>query len=107
MKDKPQIPITFLRSVYAAVENEFQAGLVFSDSATRGRKEVAFSRQVAMYLLNKIWRYKAAAIGPAIKRDRTTAHHGIQAVKDAMDDNPTTARRINGVEKILRETLDV
>ena len=55
-------------------------------SKTRGRKEAAFARQVAMYLAHTAGGLSLTAVGRLFERDRTTVAHGCALIEDARDD---------------------
>ena len=55
-------------------------------SRTRGRKKIAFARQVAMYLAHTAGGLSLTHVGRLFGRDRTTVAHGCALVEDARDD---------------------
>ncbi len=55
-------------------------------SPTRGRKKIAFARQVAMYLAHTAGGLSLTDVGGLFGRDRTTVAHGCALVEDARDD---------------------
>jgi chromosomal replication initiation ATPase DnaA len=52
----------------------------------RGRADVAFARQVAMYLAHTRLGFCYVATGALFERDRTTARHACQQVEDRRED---------------------
>ncbi len=54
--------------------------------ANRGRAEIAFARQVAMYLAHTHFGMPLARVGTAFGRDRTTAAHACHTVEERRDD---------------------
>lgn len=65
------------------------------------RREWARPRQVAMYLCYDVAGYSLARIARAFNRDRSTVHHGVQAIRKL---RPTAT--INGV-LIVRVIADI
>ena len=53
---------------------------------TRGRKNIAFTRQVAMYLAHTAGGLSLSDVGRLFGRDRTTVAHGCALVEDGRDD---------------------
>ncbi len=55
-------------------------------SPTRGRREIAFARQVAMYLAHTKGGLSLSLVGRLFGRDRTTVAHACALVEDARDE---------------------
>ena len=55
-------------------------------SSTRGRKNAAFARQVAMYLAHTTAGLSLSAVGRLFARDRTTVAHACALVEDRRDE---------------------
>ena len=55
-------------------------------SPTRGRKQAAFARQVAMYLAHTGGGLSLSGVGRLFARDRTTVAHACALVEDGRDD---------------------
>jgi len=53
---------------------------------TRRKAEVAFARQVAMYLAHVTFGFSLSAVGQHFGRDRTTAAHACRQMEDRRDD---------------------
>ncbi|WP_421792291.1 helix-turn-helix domain-containing protein [Hyphobacterium sp.] len=68
---------------------------------TRRSSEVAFARQVAMYLAHVAFELNLARVGLAFGRDRSTAAHACQIVEDRRDD-PAFDAWLDGLEDCLR-----
>jgi Bacterial dnaA protein helix-turn-helix len=90
---------SFMRAVVAAA-----FGLKPDDLATqrRGRAEVAFARQVAMYLAHTRLRLPYVVVGRLFDRDRTTARHACRRVEDRREDP-----RLDSVIDHLERAIDV
>ncbi|MCC5982160.1 MAG: hypothetical protein JJU26_10630 [Oceanicaulis sp.] len=56
------------------------------DGPTRGGADIAFARQVAMYLAHIAFEMSLARVGEAFGRDRSTAAHACHIVEDRRDD---------------------
>lgn len=63
--------------------------------------QVAFARQVAMYLCSELTDMKLVAIGKAFKRDHGTVIHAKKAIKNNMDINAETKRDVEYLKKQL------
>jgi chromosomal replication initiation ATPase DnaA len=72
-----------LQSVTAAA---FGVALDDMGKPSRGRAEVAFARQSAMYLAHVVFGLTFSAVGTLFNRDRTTAAHACHCVEDRRDD---------------------
>jgi chromosomal replication initiation ATPase DnaA len=55
-------------------------------AARRGRADIAFARQTAMYLGHTVFGLSFTALGRCFRRDRTTAAHACQLVEDRRED---------------------
>jgi chromosomal replication initiation ATPase DnaA len=55
-------------------------------SDVRGAAEVAFARQVSMYLCHVAFELSLARVGAAFGRDRSTVAHACHAIEDRRDD---------------------
>ncbi len=69
--------------------------------ASRGPSEVAFARQVAMYLVHVAGGLTQAEVGLAFHRDRTTVGYACLIVEDRRDD-PRLDRALEMIEAIMR-----
>lgn len=67
---------------------------------SRRRAEIAFARQIAMYLTHTCYGISLTQVGAAFGRDRTTASHACHVVEDARD-HPQTERLLKALEKAL------
>ena len=56
-------------------------------SPTRGRKNVAFARQISMYLAHTGGGLSLSRVGEMFGRDRTTVAHACALIEDARDDH--------------------
>ncbi|SER20533.1 dnaA protein helix-turn-helix [Faunimonas pinastri] len=77
-------------------------GVSLSDlrGGTRGRAEIAFARQCAMYLAHVGLGLSPTEVGKLFRRDRTTVSHGCAVVEDRRDD-PKVDRILNCLEAAL------
>jgi len=67
------------------------------------RKEVAFCRQVAMYISKNLTNHSLKSIGLNFGgRDHSTVHHAIQLVEDMIKTDPSTERDIEYIMSSLR-----
>lgn len=69
--------------------------------ARRGPSEVAFARQVAMYLVHVAGGLTLTEVGIAFNRDRTTVSYACLLVEDLRDD-PRLDRALELIEAILK-----
>ncbi|MEO0636568.1 MAG: helix-turn-helix domain-containing protein [Pseudomonadota bacterium] len=67
---------------------------------TRGKKPIAFARQLAMYLANTHYQLSMPLIAKTMGRDRSTIGFGIRRIEDMRDD-PRTDTIINCLELLL------
>lgn len=73
-------------------------------SATRGKSDVAFARQVAMYLTHISCGLSFAEIGRQFGRDRTTVAYACGVVEDRRDD-PILDRSLDVLERAVRSMV--
>ncbi len=73
--------------------------------AKKRTREVAFPRQIAMYITRSLTSYSLPAIGEEFGgRDHTTVLHAYEKIKTDMENNPQLSQEISGIiEKIQRE----
>ena len=71
-------------------------------SVSRGRSDVAFARQVAMYLAHTRLRLSYHAAGAMFGRDRTTARHACRKVEDRREDP-----RVDSILDCLERAVDL
>lgn len=69
-------------------------------SGTRGRRSVAFARQVAMYLAHVAWGLTLTEVGQVFARDRTTVAYACCVVEGRRDD-PAFDRSLDLLERVL------
>ena len=82
-------------------------GISPSDILSSSRRAPAvYGRQVAMYLLNTIFRMKHSHIGRALGRDRTTAAYACQVIEDLRDD-PSVEGLLGACEASLTRLRDL
>ena len=84
------------------VSIEMGIGIDALHARTRCTAEVAFARQVAMYLANTIFSISQSEVGHRFGRDRTTVKHACARVEDRRDDAAFEARLV-AMEAVLEE----
>ena len=87
----------FLLEIVALIYDVKLSQLV---SPTRGRKNIAFARQVAMYLAHTGGGLSLSAVGRLFERDRTTVAHACALVEDGRDD-PLFDRTLGHIESAM------
>jgi chromosomal replication initiation ATPase DnaA len=75
-------------------------------SPTRGRKKIAFARQVAMYLAHTGGGLSLSCVGRMFNRDRTTVAHACALVEDARDE-AVFDRTLNHLESAIACQMDL
>ncbi len=93
----------FLLDMVALVYEVEHAQLV---ARTRGRKNIAFARQVAMYLAHTAGGLSLSDVGRLFGRDRTTVAHGCALVEDGRDDL-TFDRSLSHLESAIACQMDL
>jgi hypothetical protein len=73
-------------------------------ASTRGRIDVAFARQVAIYLAHVVLGLNYADAGAVFRRDRTTASYACRLV-EMRRDKPSIEKQLNTLEEICRDLL--
>ena len=68
----------------------------------RDRKNVAFARQVAMYLAHVAYQLSYQEVADAFGRERTTVNHACGVVEDAREDGGPFDRLLDTLEERLR-----
>ena len=71
-------------------------------AATRARAEVAFARQVAMYLAHTCYRLSYQEVADAFGRERTTVAHACGVVEDRRDEGSAFEDQLEVLEERLR-----
>ncbi len=72
---------------------------------SRGAKQAALARQVAMYLAHIVFAMSMTHVARGFGRDRSTACHAIQRV-EAMREDPELNRTLGWLEATLRGVLE-
>ena len=78
-----------------------------SSGDLRGRKRtknIAWPRQIAMYIINQLCEYSMNEIGSEFGKDHTTVIYGIQKVEDSIKSNPTLEPIIQKIEAKVIES---
>jgi len=89
----------FLRAIVSAAFGLRPEALL---AGGRGPADVAFARQVAMYLAHTRLRVPYVAAGGMFGRDRTTARHACRRVEDKREDP-----RIDSILDYLERAIDL
>jgi chromosomal replication initiation ATPase DnaA len=89
----------FLRAIVSAAFGLCPEAL---EAGGRGPADVAFARQVAMYLAHTRLRVPYVAAGRMFGRDRTTARHACLKVEDKREDP-----RIDSILDYLERAIDL
>lgn len=72
----------------------------------RRTKEVAFARQVCMYILRKEFGYKLQEVSELLKRnDHTTAIHAIDKIESMIQSNLTMSEQINNLVSDIQKPI--
>lgn len=92
------------RARLAADAASFALGLSAEEvlEGKRGCAQVAFARQVAMYICHTSFELSLARVAAAFQRDRSTVAHASRAIEDRRDD-PSFDRWISDLEAMLRD----
>lgn len=69
--------------------------------SSRGKAEVAFARQVAMYLAHVVAGLTLTDVGRRFGRDRTTAAYACRLIEDRRDD-PAFDKRLSALEAAIQ-----
>lgn len=96
-----------LTTIFKKISTEF--GVTTKDiKGPRRTKDIAFARQVCMYVLREEFGYKLQEVSELLKRsDHTTAIHGIDKVKSMMQSNLTFKEQIdNLISEIQKPSID-
>jgi hypothetical protein len=82
---------------------EFRVAESEMASQSRARAEVAFARQVAMYLAHVCYRLTYQEVADAFGRERTTVAHACAVVEDRRDEGGPLDKRLTRVEERLTD----
>lgn len=96
---QPEIPVSVIK---IAVADAFHTTVIALES--RGRnKEIALSRQVAMYLIRQKTNLSLLATGKQLG-DRTpaTVSFGYQKIANAFESNPFLKRKVSEIEQVFK-----
>lgn len=85
------------RCLEAVVAATFRLPVEDLRSASRGEAQIAFARQVAMYVAHVWFALSLTEVGRRFDRDRTTVAHACRVVEDRRDD-PRIDRVVAAVE---------
>lgn len=99
---QPPRTTCIFRLMETAVAATFAVPLKELQASTRCRADVAFARQVTMYLARVVLGMRYSAIGRACGRDHTTVAHACHVVEQRRDD-PATNRVLHTLEHLSRD----
>lgn len=94
------------RLVQQVVAYAFDVSLEEMAAPTRRAANVAFARQVAMYLAHVAFELSLSRVGLIFGRDRTTAAYACHRVEDARDEAALDAK-LDALEAFLRHAPDL
>ena len=80
-----------------------------ASSDIRGRKRtknIAWPRQIAMYIINHLGEYSMNEIGNEFGKDHTTVIYAIQKVEDSIKSNPMLEPMIQKIEAEIKEASE-
>lgn len=75
----------------------FGLGIPHLRAPTRGRKQIAFARQVALYAMHVHFGHSLSSTARQFGRDRTTVAHACRLVED-LRDGPAVGEIIGNIE---------
>jgi chromosomal replication initiator protein len=95
-----------IATILKKVANEFK--ITIKDlTGPRRTKNVAFARQICMYILRKEFGYKLQEVSEVLKReDHTTAIHAIDKIESLVQSNLTLAEQINNLIVEIQKPLE-
>lgn len=95
-----------LSTVFKRVADEF--GVSVKDiKGPRRTKDVAFARQVTMFILREEFGYKLKEVSELLKRsDHTTAIHAIDKIQSEIQANPTFNEQVNNLIAEIHKPTD-
>ena len=76
------------------------------DSRTRKQADIAFARQIAMYIAHVRLGLNLGEVGRVFQRDRTTVGHACRLIEDRRDDEEVDFL-INCLERAVEEWLQI
>lgn len=76
------------------------------DSRTRKQADIAFARQIAMYIAHVRLGLNLGEVGKVFQRDRTTVGHACRLIEDRRDDEQVDFL-INCLERAVEEWLQI
>ena len=85
-----------------AVALVFGVSLEAMRARTRRSADIAFARQVAMYLAHTVFGVSQGQVAERLGRDRTTVKHACRLIEDRRDD-PAFDARLTALEAMLEE----
>jgi hypothetical protein len=85
------------RCLESVVASTFRLSLADLRGTSRGEAQIAFARQVAMYVAHVWFALPLTEVGRRFDRDRTTVAHACRVVEDRRDD-PRVDRVVAAIE---------
>ncbi len=98
-EDAPGLSAEAIRDFVAA---QFKVGIDELQSKSR-KKDVAFPRQISMYLARKLTDEALAGIGKAFNRDHSTVVHSIRVITEAVARNGSVRGQVEHLTDKLRK----
>lgn len=95
--DREAADFSFVAATVASVFNVAQNTL---RAPTRSCADVAFARQVAMYIMHVEFGWSLTSVGRRFGRDRTTAGYACRRVEDCRDD-PAIDTTLTAIERAV------
>ena len=103
---KEKVKEVSIKIIKELVSKEFNVNVELLDSPTR-KKQVAFARQVAMYMAKKIGNYPYTQIAVAFKRDdHTTVIHAVRKVEELLDKDQDLKAKLEKLELKIKEAVE-
>ncbi len=96
-RQEQQLVAAKCRCLEAVVASTFRLSPAELRGASRGEAQIAFARQVAMYVAHVWFALSLTEVGRRFDRDRTTVAHACRVVEDRRDD-PSVDRVVSAIE---------
>ena len=99
-----QLVASKCRCLEAVVAATFRLAVDDLRGSSRGEAQIAFARQVAMYVAHVWFALSLTEVGRRFERDRTTVAHACRVVEDRRDD-PRIDRVVAAIESAAEAWL--
>ncbi len=95
-----------LNTIKKLVGKELKVDVELLEGPSR-KKNIAFARQIAMYLSKKVGNYPYTQIASAFNRDdHTTVIHAVRKVEEMINSDESVKRLVNNLELRIREAIE-